>query len=676
MIPPRFPHNDDPGRRSERDFFQACSESLDDDWIVLYSQIYVGPRPSLGQHRGPGEADFVLLHRAHGVLVVEVKGGSIDIRDGSWVSTDARGQVHGIKNPFVQAEEAARAIHASLKRSLDDIRTSRTVNHCVALPAVSKRHVGGISTYGHEEITIFREDLVSLSSKVKEAVRFWHQSTRWNESDFAKVKKLLFPTFKTPGLSYQQYLDILTELDELTESQKRTIRQLTSTSKKFIITGGAGTGKTLLGMYRAQMLASEGKKVLFVCANLALARHLGAEIASNNPGLVDNLTIDTASNFIGETSRAGTRGDAFERRKARFPKREDRFIDAINGNLGSVVDCLILDEAQDIRKQDLELLELLVRPIAEGGSVLILGDPNQQLTLKKAECALDSRSGDANLTLDVNCRNTYEIAKVAHGFTNQSVETLETTRSGIQIRNVKCSGDLMAYVKAEVLAIRTEFDPRTIAVLTLNGLTDLNESDVFFVDGKRLESGSARADGVNPEERVPVFSARAFQGREADAVIAAISEKSLLKTYPFRDFARDAKQSRQLMSRQSTFDDFNRVESQFERFRLTVVENQVPRFRESLKHDDSFLSERRVGFLVEEFERSRLLEFGPEFRDPHLERAWTQQQKRSLKIALYSMMTRARVILSVVSDPDSKKFIEEQLKSVSDEAAKFVEEII
>ena len=674
LIPPRFPYNDDPGRRSERDFFQACSESLDDDWIVLYSQNYVGPRPSLGQHRGPGEADFVLLHKAHGVLVVEVKGGIIDIRDGSWVSTDARGQVHGIKNPFVQAEEAARAIHGSLKRSLDDIRASRTVNHCVALPAVSKRHVGEISTYGQGEITIFREDLVSLSSKVQEAVRFWHQSTRWSDIDFAKVKKVLFPTYKTPGMSYQQYLDILRELDELTESQKRTIRQLTNTSGKFIITGGAGTGKTLLGMYRAQMLASEGKKVLFVCANHALARHLHAEIASNNPGLVDHLTIDTASKYIGETSRAGTRGDAFERRKARFPTREERFMDAV-GDSGSVVDCLILDEARDIRKEDLELLELLVRPLAEGGSILILGDPNQQLTLKKAECALDSPNRATNLTLDVNCRNTYEIAKVAHSFTNQSVETLETTKSGIQIRNVKCSGDLMAQVKAEFLAIRTEFDPRTITVLTLNGLTDLNGSDFFF-DGRSLESGSAGADGVNLEERIPVFSARAFQGREADAVIAAISEKSLLKTYPFRDFAREAKRNRQLMSRQSTFDDFNRVETQFERFRLTIIEDQVPRFRASLKHDDPSLSERRVDFLVEEFERSRLLEFEPEFRDPYLELAWTQQQKRSLKIALYSMMTRARVVLSVVSDPDAKKFIEEQLRSVNDEAAGFVEEVI
>jgi hypothetical protein len=674
LIPSRFPHETEPSRRAEREFFEACRSTLSDEWLVVYSQNYVGKRSSLGQRHAPGEADFVLLHKTHGVLVVEVKGGNIDIREGSWISIDARDQEHQIKNPYLQAEEAARAIHDSVRRSLDDIRATRTVNHCVAFPAVSKSYIRSISTYGHAELTIFREDLAALSNKVQEAVRYWKQGTRWSDSDFAKVKQILVPTLKTPGISHLEYVHILRELDDLTESQKRTLRQLTHTSGKLVITGGAGTGKTVLGMYRAQQLASDGKKVVYLCANPNLARHLRDDVESNNPTLLSTLTIDAASQFISETARNGDRGEAFEKRKAKFPARSDRFLDAISSdNQAGSVDCLILDEAQDIRKEDLELLELLVRPYADGGSVLIFGDPNQQLHLKRAESALGSTPGVAPLTLDVNCRNTYEIAKVAHSFTKQSVDTLET-RSGVQIRTVKCAGSLRELVKAEVLAVRSQFDPHSLAVLTLNGLGDIDEGDEFFVDGRRRDdhSHSRIEDEV---DRIPVYSARTFQGREADAIVAAISARSLLKTYPFKDFARDVQRSAQVASRTSAIDDLRRVEGQYLRYKQHVTQQLVPAFRESLTIDDKHLSERRIDFLTDEFERTRLLEFEPEFRDAHLDRAWSAQQRLSLMVALYSMMTRARVILSIVSNQNAKKFIEEQIALSSTEASVFIDEV-
>ena len=674
IFPSRFPHEADPRRRSEREFYNACRKCLSDDWTVVYSQNYVGPRPSIGQLNGPGEADFVLLHKAHGVLVVEVKGGNIDIRDGSWFSTDARGQEHKINNPFTQAEEAAHSIHSSLRRSLDDIRTGKTVRHCVAFPAVSNRHVGEISTYGHKEMIIFREDLDSLSKKIQEAVRFWKQSTRWSESDFAKVKQVLMPTLKTPGMSYFEYVDILSELDKLTESQKRTIRQLARSSGKSVIIGGAGTGKTVLGMYWAQKLASEGKKVVFVCANLNLAGHLRAELEAGNPQLASNITIEAASKFISETSHMGTHGDAYEQRKIRLPTQEDRVIDAVSNNgQAGLFDCLIVDEAQDVSRKNLELLELLVLPFSEGGSVLIFGDTNQQLLLKRAESALSALRHEDSLTLDVNCRNTYEIAKVAHTFTNQSVDTLET-RSGVQIRTINCSGSLQAQVKAEVLAVTTKFDPHSLVVLTLNGLTDFPESDSFFFDGRRQDrvSSSGSRGATDP---VPVFSARAFQGRESDAVVVAISEKSLLKTYPFKEFIRDVERDAQFANHPSTKSDLTRVREKYLRFNQHVTEKLTPQYCESVKLDGSDLSAKRIEFLVSEFEKSRLLEFAPEFRDPYLKRAWDDKQRRSLKIALYSMMTRPRVILSVISNPIAKKFIDGQIKLANSQVVDFFDEI-
>jgi len=675
MKPAMFLGESDPRRRAEFEFFKACRSSLANDWMVVHSLRYVGSRPSLGQQRGNGEADFVLIHKSHGVIVVEVKGGGIDLRDGEWLSTDARGNRHSISNPFVQAEEAAQFFHDSLRRILGDIKAKGVVRHCVAFPSVSKRHSGKISTYGPAEMIIYREDLAQMNVKIEQLTQFWNQSTRWTDGDFTKVKQLFCPTVKTPGTSYLEYLGILEQLDELTESQKRTVRQLTVSTGKSVIVGGAGTGKTLLGMSRAQQLAADGKQVLFVCANPALARFLRSDVETNNPNLVGNLKIETATNFISETARAGVRGKEFEERKSRFPHREDRFLDAISNVTPPIVfDCIILDEAQDISKQDLELLECLLRPASDGGAIFIFGDPNQQLALRRRECALDTENGGLELELDVNCRNTYEIAKIAHKFTLQSVDTLET-RSGIQVRNCESSSNLKELVATEVAKIRDEFDPHSLAVLTLNGINDISDEDDLFVDGSRQELRT-RSSTLDKSDHVSVFSIRAFQGRESDAVVVALSEKSLLRTYPFEQFVREVERVHQSMPRQNgVIDDLRRIQSQNQRFVQRVKKEAVPSYRKMLEQSGDFQSERKIEFLVREFERCRRREFSPNFRSPWLNEYWERQQTISLRVVLYSMMTRARVILSIVSDTNIKTFIDYKAATLGNETTGLLEEI-
>ena len=57
----------------------------------------------IGKRQADGEADFVMIHPDHGVLVVEVKGGRIRTSEGEWYSVDRHGAEHEIKNPFEQA---------------------------------------------------------------------------------------------------------------------------------------------------------------------------------------------------------------------------------------------------------------------------------------------------------------------------------------------------------------------------------------------------------------------------------------------------------------------------------------------------------------------------------------------------------------------------------------------
>jgi len=315
-----------------------------------------------------------------------------------------------------------------------------------------------------------------------------------------------------------------------------------------------------------------------------------------------------------------------------------------------------------------------LRPASDGGAIFIFGDPNQQLALRRRECALDTENGGLELELDVNCRNTYEIARIAHKFTLQSVDTLET-RSGIEVRNCESSSNLKELVATEVAKIRDEFDPHSLAVLTLNGINDISDEDDLFVDGSRQELRT-RSSTLDKSDHVSVFSIRAFQGRESDAVVVALSEKSLLRTYPFEQFVREVERVHPSMPRQNgVIDDLRRIQSQNQRFVQRVKKEAVPSYRKMLEQSGDFQSERKIEFLVREFERCRRREFSPNFRSPWLNEYWERQQTISLRVVLYSMMTRARVILSIVSDTNVKTFIDYKATTLGNETTGLLEEI-
>jgi hypothetical protein len=673
LIPSAFPYESDTSAWAEKTFYDSCRDHLTDDWLVLYSQRFVGKRSSLGQRQGLGEIDFLLLHKTFGIVAVEVKGGQIDIYEGQWFSSNSKGRF-SIKNPFEQAEEGSEVILAKLKHELPGLRLNNCVRHCVVFPAVSGRTLGSISTYGPREIIIFKEDLASLTTKIEQVVTHWGQKPRWNDADLKSIKNVLIPTTKTPGVSYVEYINILRELDGLTDSQLRTIRQLTKDRGRSVVTGGAGTGKTVLGMARAQQLAIEGKKVLYICANSSLSQHLQTEIEALGNPITENLTVETASAFITREGRAGTSGEKFELRKKNFPSRSDRFLNAIQeAGAEESIDCLVVDEAQDVSKNDLDLIEFLVKSPQNGGSIIILGDPNQQLLLGRIESALGAEEQRQSHSLDVNCRNTREIASIAHSFTDQRIDTLESI-CGIKVRKARLRGSLSEQVFNEIEYIRREYDPARIVVLTLNGIADLDNQDSFFIDGQRWESRTRAQEGVLPKQ-ILVYSARSFQGREADAVIVALTEKSLLRTFPFRRFASEAMKNRKVVARPQALVDLQRVEEMFERYRELGIRKQVAVFEQELNASGSGLSENKKTFLVREFKRASEMEFEPRFNDPILNELWKQRQKHSLKVSLYSMMTRSRVILSLVGDKQAINFIDNELNSSADDVELYLRDI-
>ncbi len=90
---------DEPEEHSEK-LVAGYLKMLPNPWIVLHHVSWQGLRDG---RQGDGEADFILLHPQYGALILEVKGGDVQLSKGRWHTTDRFGHVYTIKNPYEQA---------------------------------------------------------------------------------------------------------------------------------------------------------------------------------------------------------------------------------------------------------------------------------------------------------------------------------------------------------------------------------------------------------------------------------------------------------------------------------------------------------------------------------------------------------------------------------------------
>lgn len=75
--------------------------------VVLHSVVWQSRR---NHKQSDGEADFIVVDPNQGILVLEVKGGDIEIDSGVWYSTDKHTIRHKIKDPFQQAKDSKHAL--------------------------------------------------------------------------------------------------------------------------------------------------------------------------------------------------------------------------------------------------------------------------------------------------------------------------------------------------------------------------------------------------------------------------------------------------------------------------------------------------------------------------------------------------------------------------------------
>lgn len=378
-------------------------EALPDPWRVFHSVVWQSRR---GGREGDGEVDFLLLHPSVGLIVLEVKGGSLTVVDNQWFSTDRSNIKHEIKNPFNQAKDSKYA----LIKYLDSVRPSLTkvpVCHAVAFPNASID--SAVGTYGPRPIIIDSTDLLNIERAIARIHLHWDQKASLSKEHCAAITNLLAPTTTIRTRLRGRVAESNAALIELTERQKEVFRQLRLV-RRAVVKGTAGTGKTVLAIERARLLADEGAGVLLTCFNAPLAERIAAD-------LQDRPTVQVSTFHALSTQQARKAGLGVPNEPSESWWEADApnsLTQAAEAN-GLSFDAIIIDEAQDFAASWFDSLLLLLND-PDNGPAYVFADTQQAIYRPGWSLDVDWTP----LPLDVNCRNTLPIAqKVAAVFGDQ-----------------------------------------------------------------------------------------------------------------------------------------------------------------------------------------------------------------------------------------------------------------
>lgn len=380
--------------QGELDVFNAL-RGLDDRCYVFHSLRWLG-NPKYGRKKPQGEADFAIFDPQRGLLIIEVKSGLIRFEAGSWYQTNrATGIEKLMKDPEQQASSTKFELLPLFKNSLPPAENC-LIGTAVWFPSGTFTKQP-LPLNLHSDIVLDEESLNSPEVAISTAFDYWgqkfghHLSQRGQE----KVLSILAPTFKViPSLKAgfekraQQFIQMT--------RQQASIIDFLDEQEIAVISGAAGTGKTVVALEKARRLSEFSESVLFLCYNSALRNFLKQE--HDLPGVDFHTFHSVARKFVGDAPT--------------FSLMADKFLEYLSNSTEFwPYQHLIIDEGQDFSDEWLEWLTERTE-----GCKYIFYDKKQLIyrdTLPNWVANADCR-----LVLTKNCRNTLQISRTAYRFAN------------------------------------------------------------------------------------------------------------------------------------------------------------------------------------------------------------------------------------------------------------------
>lgn len=539
MIPPTI----HPTVRSgaERRLFELFRDAADtDDWICLHSL-------ALAKHetKRRGEIDFLLLTR-QGIFILEVKGGRMSRTGGVWTFTDRwDNSFTRNESPFDQASSAMFSLEAEIReRFKDDTRRRRLLfGFGVMFPDIA------FDVTGTE---IDPRQLYDRRSRHHPITHFvYHLAAYWRERSTGKdgTPARYSPTEVDIGAIVEFLRGDFDLIPSVCARADESSRQLLSLEKeqyavldglelysdaadpspRFIIQGGAGTGKTLLAAEVARREAAKTKgDVLLLCFNRVLQNVLEHHV---KPLAAGAIIVKSIGVLLNDLIRASSFSDEY---KAESRGVDDRTVykdimprfatnAVLEGSVQSYTS-LVIDEAQDMMSN--EMLDLLEPFIAGGfrqGRWWVFCDMNNQESVFgvfETEALFRLMGFGKVAILTTNRRNTIPIANETEIITRPKFPPRATV-GGLPVTTRFCKPSDQSNALSAVLQslLNEDVAPCQITVLSPRRVEDCCAAQLSAPSLTRITKHNGWKVGSHLLNAITYCTVSSFKGLENDFIV-------------------------------------------------------------------------------------------------------------------------------------------------------------
>lgn len=434
---------------SEQRTCQSFLDGLDDSWFVV-------PKVPVLDAGKDAEIDIVLASAAHGVLLVEVKGGKVALVAGQWMQNERPMK----KAPTEQVTSAKHHLVRRMKGIGIDTH-GLFMAHAIALPDTGAIPAEGMGldapkhhVFGHYELADPARAIGFLLTE--------HGPVQIER--FTRFLRALRPDIRVEGADTAVMPVATRRINDATRARLGALQTLDANAR-VLVTGGAGTGKTWLVVEWAKRAAGRGERTLVITFNRPLADHLSWVLAGTGievhtyHDLIVNLLAPHGFAVVDKPNR-----DYWET----VPTQA--LLDHA-AEVGTPFDTIIIDEGQDMRPHWLPSIEMLLDPAAARARLLMVADPSQAIYVDPWE----PPAGMMLATLEENLRSARSVAEVVQHLGGP--KPMSGAVGEVEVTHLRAGGlkEVRKRVRSTIESLRDEHGVplSQIAVLTLR--TDVRD---------------------------------------------------------------------------------------------------------------------------------------------------------------------------------------------------------
>lgn len=407
---------------------RILAEHLDFGATVWYEPLFAV---------GDEHPDLIVLVPDTGVLVVEVlqakRTAVVDVAGSTLTVKDESGKRVAVLHPLAKAERFAEQIRQQVRAAGIAADDELPVMAAGIFGYIDRRaaHDRGLDVAIDIGMCLFRDDIDRMNEAPEAARKILAEllaaPPRGVISDEAErlYRAVIHPDTvltpiqgELPGITAAIGMDVKA-LDREQEALAKTVG-----AGHRVIRGVAGSGKTVILVHRARLLAQlhPRDRILVTCYNRSLQGYLERQLADHR-----NVTVSTVHRQLGkvlamagEPARVPTSKDSLAETSARAIAALDSLQTRGANYESQLFDHVLVDEAQDL---PVDALRFVVRMLRSGSeSLLVVADAAQSIygkgfTWKDAGIEASGRTR----VLRRNYRNTRQILDFAWSFLSREL---------------------------------------------------------------------------------------------------------------------------------------------------------------------------------------------------------------------------------------------------------------